>query len=51
MAMLSAQPLSKSQHRLRGRKIVDMNDAQLRGWKDSRIAAQAELERRQGAGK
>jgi hypothetical protein len=70
MALLSRQPLSRSQQRLRGRKVSDMNDAQLRdwidactkmeewrgidgkarrGWKESRAAARAELERRSGA--
>jgi hypothetical protein len=67
MAITLSQPLSKSQQNLRGRKIIDMDDAQLndwvdacqkmeawpriepkarRGWKDSRIAAELEIERR-----
>jgi len=71
MGRLSRQPLSESQHRLRGRKIAEMDNAQLRnwidacqkmeqwsgvgakarrGWKESGIAAQAELERREGGG-
>lgn len=70
MSSLSDQPLSHSQHRLRGRKVVDMSEAQLRdwidacikmeewpridgkarrGWKESRIAAEAELARRHGS--
>jgi hypothetical protein len=67
MAITPIQPLSKSQQDLRGRKIIDMDDAQLndwidacqkmeawpqihskarRGWKDSRIAAELEIDRR-----
>ena len=65
--VLTDQPLSRSQHELRGRKVADMDDAQLRewidaclkmeawsrieakarrGWKESRIAAESEAERR-----
>jgi hypothetical protein len=69
MGGLLDQPLSHSQHRLRGRKVRDMSDAQLRdwidactkmehwprieakarrGWKESRQAAETELDRRLG---
>ena len=72
MTLLSDQPLSRSQHRLRGRDVRDMSDAQLRdwidactkmeewpridgkarrGWKESRLSAEAELDRRSGAEK
>jgi hypothetical protein len=32
MALTLSQPLSKSQQKLRGRKIVDMSDTQLADW-------------------
>lgn len=64
-----AEPLTRSQQQLRGRKISDMTDEQLRdwidacdkmetwvvaakarrGWRESGIDAQAELERRNEA--
>jgi len=35
MPSIANQPLSKSQHGLRGRKLTDMDDAQLRHWIDA----------------